>query len=143
MTKHLMAIFLSAAMLLPSMAFATTLRLYEQARNDPAKQSQLLNKAFETSIARTLAALRDTHFKDGKAKSVQRVERDRARANRVESTVRHLTDKQSGNLVNMIAQYAEAQPDTELEDVISSFLLTEADKLLDQAGDSAALAPNK
>jgi hypothetical protein len=40
----------------------------------------------------------------------------------------HPSDAQSKALINMIEEYAAAQPNTELEDVISSFLLKEAKK---------------
>jgi hypothetical protein len=122
-------IVLSASLLLGMLGSAVTCRTYEQGRNDPAKQSKLFNNAFEEAIGRTLAGLRDTHFRDGKEKSQQRIERDQARASRVESLVADLTNEQSSALIKMIAQYAEAQPDTTLEDVISGFLLAEADKL--------------
>jgi hypothetical protein len=61
------------------------------------------------------------------------INRDKGKANRIESMVGHLTNEQLDTLVNLIAQYTQAQPNTELEDVISSFLLTEANKQLDQA----------
>ena len=49
--------------------------------------------------------------------------------------VGHLTNEQLDTLVNLIAQYTQV-PHTELEDVISSFLLTEADKPVDQRRES-------
>ena len=124
--KFWVAAFMSAAVLVPSTASAVTLGVYESARNNPAKQSQLFNDAYETALSRTVTALRDTHFTDGKEKSPARIARDRLRAERVELIAGHLTDKQSDDLIVMIEKYAAAQPHTELEDVIASFLLTAA-----------------
>ena len=148
MKKHLAATFMSAVMLVPSMTSArepgtVTLGVYEAARHDPAKQSRMFKDAYEWAVASTLVALRDAHFTDGKTKTPQRLERDKARATRIENMVGHLTDKQLDDLVNLIATYADAQPNTKLEDVIVSFLLREADKQPNQAGESAVPAPNK
>ena len=46
----------------------------------------------------------------------------------VDHIAAHPTVSQSQALIVLIEQYAAAQPNTELEDVISSFLLTEAKK---------------
>jgi hypothetical protein len=129
MKPNLVTAFLSAVILMPAFASAVSLGEYTKASNNPAKQSQMFKPAYETAVARTLVALRDTHFKDGKEKTARRIERDRERASRIESMVGRLTTEQAAALVNMIAEYAQAQLNTELEDVISSFLLTEADKL--------------
>jgi ABC-type transport system involved in cytochrome bd biosynthesis fused ATPase/permease subunit len=129
--KTMTGLFLSASLLLPTLTSAIPLRAYQQARNDPAKQSQIFKDSFTTAIAKTVTALRSTHFRDGKEKSQQRIEREQDRANRVEKVVATMTDDQAAALVKLIAQYAEAKPDMELEDVISGFLLLEADKLAD------------
>jgi len=120
--------YATCGLLMPATANAVALGVYEQAAKDSAKQSKLLNEAYDTAVARTLAGLRVAHFKDGKQKTPGRIENDRKLANAVEALTGHLTRDQSGALIIMIDQYAQAQPDTELEDVIISFLLTEAKK---------------
>ena len=128
--KFLVAAFMSAAMLVPSAASAVTLSVYESARSDRAKQSQIVHDAYSTSVSTIVTQLRSSTFADGKVKSPQRLENDRKLADEVDALAANLTDQQSGALLVMIEQYAAAQPNTELEDVISSFLLTEAKKQL-------------
>ncbi|MBI1181518.1 MAG: hypothetical protein GC201_13260 [Alphaproteobacteria bacterium] len=126
--KTMTAGFIAAVLLTPLAARAVTLSAYEQADSDPAKQTQIFKDAYTTAIGRTLAGLRDEKFTDGKQKTPQRIVRDRKLADIVDGMVAHLTKDQSESLTVMIDQYAQAQPTTELEDVIESFLLTEAKK---------------
>jgi len=123
-------ILLSVALLAPVVASAVSLSVYESARSDPATQSKMLNEAYSTAVAKTVTQIRSSRFADGKVKSPQRLENDRKLADAVEKLAANLTYKQSGDLLVMIEQYAAAQPNTELEDVISSFLLSEAKKQL-------------
>ena len=127
------SIFLPGALLAASVtSSAVPLSVFEQAGNDPARQTQIFKTDFEAAVARTLTALRNTHFKDGKEKTPQRIERDKERADRIEQIAPHLTTNQVKALISLIAQYAAAQPNTELGDVIVSFLLTEAKKPLER-----------
>jgi hypothetical protein len=112
--------------LLTCPSYAIRLKDFEAA--DGAKQSQIFKESYDTAIAQTLVALRDSRFKDGKPKKAERMEKDRARAVKVEKLAGHLSDRQREALASMIEDYAEAQPDTQLEDVISGFFLQEADK---------------
>jgi len=143
MRTYLVTIFLSAAIFLANGALAAnsdqhekekktrsdvTSGAYLQAANNRAKQAEMFKDAYETGVARTLVGRRSPTFKDGREKTSQRLERDRQLADNVEKIAGHLTDKQAGDLVNMIAEYGAAQPDTELVDVIEGFLLTEAKK---------------
>jgi len=123
-------ILLSVALLAPVVASAVSLSVYESARSDPARQSKMLNEAYSTAVAKTVTQLRSPKFADGKVKTPQRLENDRKLADAVEKLAENLTYKQSGDLIVMIEQYAAAQPNTELEDAISSFLLSEAKKRL-------------
>jgi len=122
------ATLLMIALLAPTIACAVPLGVYESARSNPAKQSQLFHEAYLTGLSKTVTQLRSSTFPDGKVKSPQRLEKDRNLADAVDALAGHLTDKQSDALIVMIEQYASAQPNTALEDVISSFLLTEAKK---------------
>jgi len=122
------ATLLMIALLAPTIACAVPLGVYESARSNPAKQSQLFHEAYLTGLSKTVTQLRSSTFPDGKVKSPQRLEKDRNLADAVDALAGHLTDKQSDALIVLIEQYAAAQPNTELEDVISSFLLTEAKK---------------
>lgn len=122
------AAFMSLALLAPAVAVAVPLNVYESAQSDRAKQTQILNDAYSTAVARTVTGLRSSTFTDGKLKSPQRLENDRKLADVVDRIATHPTVAQSQSLLVMIEQYAAAQPNTELEDVISSFLLTEAKK---------------
>src|SRR5262249_70687 len=108
---------------LPHPVFAISLNAYEQAAASPAKQNQIFKEAYATAVARTLAGLRSSTFPDGKQKKPERIDRDKKMANIVEGEVGRLTDDQSGALVIMIDRYAQAQPNTQLEDVIIGFLL--------------------
>jgi hypothetical protein len=126
--KVVAGIFLSVALLAPTIASAVPLGVYESARSDPPKQSQFFHDAYATAVARTVTQLRASTFADGKVKTQQRLENDEKLANAVDALAANLSDQQSGALLVMIEQYAAAQPNTELEDVISSFLLTEAKK---------------
>ena len=128
----LMGICISASMLAQAPAFGVPLGTYVQAASNPDKQSRMLNDAYDTAVARTLAGLRVDHFKDGKQKTPERIENDRKLADIVENLAGHMTSDQSGALIIMIDQYAQAQPNTEVEDVIISFLLTEAKKKVGQ-----------
>jgi hypothetical protein len=122
------AAFMSVALLASINASAVPLSVYESARSNPAKQSQLFHEAYLTGLSKTVTQLRSSTFPDGKVKSPQRLEKDRNLADAVDALAGHLTDKQSDVLIVMIEQYAASQPNTELEDVIASFLLTEAKK---------------
>ncbi len=122
--KAITGIFLSAALLAPTIASATPIRVYEQA--SPTQQAEILKDSYKTAVANTISSLRATHFKNGKEKTPERIERDKVRADIIERIAPHLTDKQEIALTSLIDQFAQAQPDTELEDVIASFLLTEA-----------------
>ncbi|MGA7950940.1 MAG: hypothetical protein WCA45_12390, partial [Thiobacillaceae bacterium] len=126
------SIFLPGALLATTAALAVPLSVFEQAGNDPARQTQIFKTDYEAAVAGTLTALRNTHFKDGKEKTPQRIERDKERADRIEQIAPHLTKNQVKALISLIAQYAAAQPNTELGDVIVSFLLTEAKKPLER-----------
>jgi hypothetical protein len=117
---------LSAALLVPAGASAVPLKAFQQAADDPPRLIALFKSDFETTVTTTIAALRSTHFKDGKEKVPDRVRRDQELADRIEQMAPRLTSEQMKNLTSMIAQYAEAQPETDLKDVIASFLLTEA-----------------
>jgi hypothetical protein len=90
-----------------------------------------MKQASERALSRTLSGLASTSFKDGKAKTAARMQHDRTRAERIEFIVGHFSREQSQALYKLIDDYARAQPDTELEAVIESFLLTEADKPAD------------
>ena len=130
--RTITCIFLPGTLLAATVTFAVPLSAYEQAGKDPARQTQIFKTDYEAAVASTLTALRNTHFKDGKEKTPQRIERDKERADRIEQIAPHLTANQVKALISMIAQYAAAQPNTELGDVIASFLLTEAKKPLDK-----------
>ena len=125
------AAFLLAPLLGPTVASAVPLSEYEQAADIPAKQMTIFKSDFESTVTDTLAALRNAHFKDGKEKSPERIQRDNERASRIERIAPHLTPDQAKTLINMIAEYAAAQPHTDLRDVIASFLLTEANNPLE------------
>lgn len=112
--------------LIPATASAVSLRAFQQAADDPPRQMALFKTDFEASVTNTLAALRSTHFKDGKEKIPDRIKRDRERADRIERMAPHLTSDQMKTLIGMIRQYSAAQPETDLKDVIVGFLLTEA-----------------
>jgi hypothetical protein len=115
------------------MACAVPVSVYEQATNNPTRQTQIFKEAYATAVARTLTALRSSNFPDGKQKISSRITRDRKMADIVENNfVGHLSDEQTGGLVILIDQFAKAKPDTQLEDVIISFLLTEAIKRVSQ-----------
>jgi hypothetical protein len=134
----LLATSVSAGLLLSSIASAVTLGAYEQARSDWPSQSQILKQAYEAALSETLFRLRSTSFKDGKAKVQTRIERDKTRADRIEYIVSHFTEQQSKALAKLIDDYSQAQPNTELEAVIVSFLLTEANKPADPASGNAS-----
>jgi hypothetical protein len=71
----------------------------------------------------------DAHLAiDAENKSPQRLADDQARANRIESFAGHLTNEQTGALVKMLDDAYVDEPGMELEVVISSFLMREADK---------------
>jgi hypothetical protein len=125
--KRVLAAWWVCLLLGPSLSFAITLREYEQARNDPARQSGLFKEAYDATLARTLSSLRSPTFPDGKAKIPARIQRDAERAKRIEQFGPHLSSAQTDALTKLIDQYAAAQPDTQLEAVITSFLLTESD----------------
>ena len=63
------SIFLPGALLAATVTFAVPLSVFEQAGNDPARQAQIFKTDYEAAVAGTLAALRNTHFKDGKEKA--------------------------------------------------------------------------
>ena len=86
---------------------------------------------FETAVVNTLAGLRHAYFTDGKEKTPQRIQSDKERADRIERIAPHLTANQAMTLIKMIAEYAAAQPNTDLKDVIAGFLLAEAKNPLD------------
>ena len=48
-------IYATCGLLMPATANAVALGVYEQAAKDSAKQSKLLNEAYDTAVARTLA----------------------------------------------------------------------------------------
>ena len=117
----------------PSTASALTLRDYENTLNDPAKHSELIRSSLAAATAATLAQLRDPHLDahmaiDAANKSPQRLADDLARANRIESLAGHLTNEQMAALVKMLDDADVDEPGMELEVVISSFLMREADK---------------
>lgn len=118
--------FLLATLLAPTVASAVPLGEYEQAADIPAKQMTIFKSDFESTVTNTVTALRNAHFKDGKEKTPERIQRDNERANRIEQIAPRLTQNQVKTLINMIAEYAAAQPNTDLRDVIAGFLLTEA-----------------
>ncbi len=124
------AILLSVALLVPVVASAVSLSVYESAKSDPARMSKIFHEAYSTALSKTVTQLRSSRFADGNVKSPQRLQNDRKLADAVDALAEHPTDKQSDALIVMIEQYAAAQPNTELEDVISSFLLSEAKKQL-------------
>jgi hypothetical protein len=126
--KTMTAGFIVAVLLTPLAAWAVTLSAFEQAASDSAKQSKILDEAYGAAVARTVVELRSSTFTDGKQKTAARLARDRKLADIVDDLAAHMSDEQSGALIIMIDQYAQAQPTTELEDVIESFLLTEAKK---------------
>jgi hypothetical protein len=128
--KQIGMVCLLAVLLAPATAFAVPLGTYVQAASDPDRQGKMLNDAYDTAVARTLAGLRVEHFADGREKTPQRIARDRKLADVVEDLAAHMSDDQSGALIVIIDQYAHAQPNTELEDVIIGFLLTEGKKKL-------------
>jgi hypothetical protein len=120
----------------PASAPAPGVALAAYARSDNASRSLLMKQAYERALSRTLSWLESTSFKDGKAKTAARVQHDRARAERIEFIVGHFSREQSQALYKLIDDYTRAQPDTELEAVIASFLLTEADKPADGTQES-------
>jgi maltodextrin utilization protein YvdJ len=126
--KAITGVFLSVALMAPVVASAVPLSVYESASSEPAKQIKIFNDAYSTAVSQTVTQLRSSTFADGKVKSAQRLVNDRRLADVVDALAAHATDAQSKALINMIEEYAAAQPNTELEDVISSFLLTEAKK---------------
>ena len=130
--KPIAGICASVALLSPVGTYAVPLHVYEEARSNPDKQRQIFKDGYATAVARTLVGLRSPTFPDGKQKIAPRIARDRSEADIVEAMVGHLTDEQAGALVVMIDQYATAKPYTELEDVITGFLLTEARKKVGQ-----------
>jgi hypothetical protein len=138
-SKLLTAVFLSLAMLVPSMASAVTLSAYENAQSDPAKQSKILHEAYSTALAKTVTQLRSSTFADGKEKTQQRLDKDRKLAILVNEVAVYATDDQSWALIIAVDKYAAAQPDTELEDVIASFFLTEARKKLAASSSASTL----
>jgi hypothetical protein len=118
---------LSAFLLLvPSISSAITLREYEQARGDPATQAKIFTEAYDTALSTTLVRLKATTFKDGKVKTPARIQSDSDQAQRIQQLGPHLTTTQMDALMNLVAQYAAAQPETELEAVITSYVLTES-----------------
>lgn len=123
-----LAVFFFALLLLtPSISLAITLREYEQARTDPARQAKILKDAYDTTLSTTLVRLKSATFADGKAKTPTRIQSDSEQAQRIEQFGPHLTNAQTDALMSMIAQYAAAQPETELEAVITGFLLIESE----------------
>jgi hypothetical protein len=128
--KQIVGVCLWVALLTPTLALAIPLSVYEQAASDPSKQNRIFKDAYAAAVARTLVGLRDEHFPDGKQKITQRIARDKKLADIVEGMVGEISDEQTGALVIMIDQYAKAQPQTELEDVIIGFLFSEAKKKL-------------
>ena len=123
--------FLLATWLEPTVASAVPLSEYEQAADIPTKQMTIFKSDFETAVVNTLAGLGHAYFTDGKEKTPQRIQSDKERAGRIERISRHLTANQAMTLIKMIAEYAAAQPNTDLKDVIAGFLLTEAKNPLD------------
>jgi hypothetical protein len=126
--KVFAATFLSVAVLVSIPASAVPLGVYEAARSDFAKQTQMFHNAYSTAVSKTVTQLRASTFPDGKVKSPQRQENDRRLADAVDALAGNMTSAQSDALIVMIEKYAAYQPNTELEDVIASFLLTEAKK---------------
>lgn len=126
--KCVLAAWWVCLLLAPSHLFGITLREYSQARSDPARQSALFKDAYDATLARTLSSLRSPTFPDGKTKIPARIQRDAERAQRIQQFGPHLTNAQIDALTKLIDQYAAAQPDTQLEAVITSFLLTESDR---------------
>ncbi len=122
----LAATSLFALLLVPSISFAVTLGVYEQAHSDPAKQSKIFKDAYDTALSTTLFRLRSTTFTDGKGKSAARIQRDSEQAQNMQQLGPHLTKTQVNALMSLVEQYAAAQPETELEAVITSFLLKES-----------------
>lgn len=94
-SKLLTAVFLSLAMLMPSVASAVTLSAYENAQSDPAKQSKLFHEAYSTALAKTVTGLRSSTFADGKEKTQQRLDKDRKLAILVNEVAVYATDDQS------------------------------------------------
>jgi hypothetical protein len=109
---------------------ATALRDYERASSP--KQGEILKDAYKAAVADTMTALRRDHFQNGNQKTPDRIERDKQRADAIQKMAPRLTNKQEIALTSLIDQYATEKPDTELENVISSFLLTEANKQIDE-----------
>src|SRR6185312_5570370 len=117
------AVVLSFAMLAPSMASAVPLSVYEQASSDPARQSHIFNEAYSTALSKTVTGLRSSTFADGKEKTQQRLDKNRRLAILVNEVAVYGTDEQGWALLIAVEKYAAAQPNTELEDVITSFFL--------------------
>jgi hypothetical protein len=115
----------------PAPTPAPGVALAAYARSDNASRSLLMKQAYERALSRTLSGLESTSFKDGRAKTAAGAQHDRARAERIEFIVGHFSREQSQALYKLIDDYTRAQPDTELEAVIESFLLTEADRPAD------------
>lgn len=125
--EHLLtAAVLFALLLVPSISFAVTLGEYEQAHSDPAGQTKIFKEAYDTALSKTLLSLLSATFTDGKGKSPARLQSDSEQAQRMEQLGPHLTKTQMDALMSLVEQYAAAQPETELEAVITSFLLTES-----------------
>ena len=128
--KQIRLVCLSAVLMAPARTFGVPLSTFEQAASDQSKQNKMLDDAYDTAVARTVTGLRSSTFPDGKQKTPQRAARDMKLAAIVDDLAAHMSDDQSGALIIMIDQYAKAQPNTELEDVIIGFLLTEGKKKL-------------
>ena len=124
---RVVAVSLVLVLLTPSLSLAITLREYEQARSDLARQAKIFAEAYDATVVRTLSSLRSATFPDGKTKTPARTQRDAEQAQRIEQFAAHLTKAQTDALMNLIAQYAGAQPETQLEAVITSYLLTESE----------------
>jgi hypothetical protein len=130
--KAITGLFLSLALLAPTIASAVTLSVYESARSDPAKQSRIFHEAYSTAVSKIATQLGSSTSADG-VKTPQRLENDGKLADVVDEIAAHPTDAQADALIVMIKQYAAVQPSTELEDLIAGFLLTEAKKQIDSA----------
>jgi hypothetical protein len=128
--KAITGVFLSVALMAPTIASAVTLSVYESARSDPAKQSQIFHEAYSTAVSKIAAQLGSSTFADG-VTTRQRLENNVKLADAVDEIAAHPTDAQSDALIVMIEQYAAVRPSMELEDLIAGFLLVEAKKQLD------------
>ncbi len=115
------------------MAAVVPLGEHEQVGKNPAMQLQIFKSDYETAVATTLAVPRNVHFSDAKVKTPQCMERDRERADRIEQMATHLRKQAGGSADQDDRQYAAAQPNTNPEDVIAGFLLTDARTQVDQA----------